>query len=96
MLKSLMKAAAVGVLATLVGLSAVAAQERPDVVVAVQAIPPTLEPAKELSNQGVRITYSMFDTLIRRDSCPAKMAAVRPSYRVWPPAGTGSMTAPWT
>lgn len=62
-----MKAAAIGVLASLVGLSAAAAQERPDLVVAVQDIPPTLEPAKELSNQGVRITYSMFDTLIRRD-----------------------------
>lgn len=67
MLKSLLKAAAIGVLASVIGLSAAAAQERPDLVVAVQSLPPTLEPAKELSNQGVRITYSMFDTLIRRD-----------------------------
>ncbi|UIJ72599.1 ABC transporter substrate-binding protein [Aurantimonas sp. HBX-1] len=40
---------------------------RPDIVVAVADNPPTLEPAKEMSNVGTRITYSVFDTLIRRD-----------------------------
>ncbi len=43
------------------------AQSRPDLTVAVADIPPTLEPAQELSNVGTRVTYSMFDTLIRRD-----------------------------
>ncbi len=43
------------------------AQERPDIVIAVADNPPTLEPAKELSNVGTRVSYSIFDTLIRRD-----------------------------
>jgi len=41
--------------------------ERPDFTVAVAALPATLEPARELSNVGTRVTYSIFDTLIRRD-----------------------------
>ena len=45
----------------------VLAQERPDLVVGVADIPPTLEPGKELSNVGTRVNYSIFDTLIRRD-----------------------------
>ncbi len=40
---------------------------RPDLTIAVAGLPPTLEPAKELSNVGTRITYSVYDTLIRRD-----------------------------
>ncbi len=40
---------------------------RPMLTVAVADLPPTLEPALELSNIGTRITYSIFDTLIRRD-----------------------------
>jgi len=40
---------------------------RPILRVGVPEIPPTLEPARELSNVGTRVTYSMFDTLIRRD-----------------------------
>jgi peptide/nickel transport system substrate-binding protein len=40
---------------------------RPVLTVAVADLPPTLEPAMELSNVGTRITYSVFDTLIRRD-----------------------------
>lgn len=47
--------------------TAALAQDRPDLVVGVADLPPTLEPAKELSNVGTRITYSVFDTLIRRD-----------------------------
>lgn len=43
------------------------ADKRPAVVVAVAGLPPTLEPARELSNVGTRVTYSIFDTLIRRD-----------------------------
>lgn len=41
--------------------------ERPQLTVAVAGLPPTLEPALELSNVGTRVTYSIFDTLIRRD-----------------------------
>src|SRR5262245_18509477 len=40
---------------------------RPAPRIAVAEVPPTLEPARELSNVGTRVTYSMFDTLIRRD-----------------------------
>lgn len=43
------------------------ADRRPALVVAVAALPATLEPARELSNVGTRVTYSIFDTLIRRD-----------------------------
>jgi peptide/nickel transport system substrate-binding protein len=43
------------------------ADRRPNLVVAVADNPPTLEPAQELSNVGTRVTYSLFDTLIRRD-----------------------------
>ena len=40
-------------------------------------VPPTLEPARELSNVGTRVTYSIFDTLIRRDFLGVRMAAAR-------------------
>ena len=40
---------------------------RPPLTVAVAGNPTGLEPAVELSNVGTRITYSLFDTLIRRD-----------------------------
>ncbi len=40
---------------------------RPTFTVAVAGLPATLEPARELSNVGTRVTYSIFDTLIRRD-----------------------------
>ena len=40
---------------------------RPLLRVGVPEVPPTLEPARELSNVGTRVTYSIFDTLIRRD-----------------------------
>jgi peptide/nickel transport system substrate-binding protein len=48
------------------------AQERPDLVVGVADLPPTLEPGKELSNVGTRVNYSIFDTLIRRDFLSAE------------------------
>lgn len=44
-----------------------AGEGRPDFTIAVAALPATLEPARELSNVGTRVTYSIFDTLIRRD-----------------------------
>ncbi len=40
---------------------------RPRVNIAVAGLPAGLEPALEMSNVGTRITYSVFDTLIRRD-----------------------------
>jgi peptide/nickel transport system substrate-binding protein len=44
-----------------------AGDERPVLRVAVQALPPTLEPIESISNVGLRITDCVFDTLIRRD-----------------------------
>ncbi|WP_100962451.1 ABC transporter substrate-binding protein [Bosea sp. FBZP-16] len=44
-----------------------AGETRPTFTVAVADLPATLEPARELSNVGTRVTYSIFDTLIRRD-----------------------------
>lgn len=51
------------------GLSprAALAQDRPDLVVAVNALPGTLESIEEQGNVAVRITYTLFDSLIRRD-----------------------------
>lgn len=43
------------------------AEARPTFTVAVAGLPATLEPARELSNVGTRVTYSIYDTLIRRD-----------------------------
>jgi peptide/nickel transport system substrate-binding protein len=51
------------VLATL----ASAADTRPAVVVAVNELPRGLEPASDTGNVDIRATYSLFDTLIRRD-----------------------------
>ncbi|EPX83452.1 ABC transporter substrate-binding protein [Salipiger mucosus] len=57
--------------AAFVSLSAalpVAAQdERPDLTVAVNDLPGSLEGIEEMGNVAVRISYSMFDSLIRRD-----------------------------
>lgn len=40
---------------------------RPVLTVAVAELPKVLEPALELNNVGTRVTYSVFDTVIRRD-----------------------------
>lgn len=40
---------------------------RPVLRIAVQALPPTLEPLEAISNVGLRLTYNIFDTLWRRD-----------------------------
>jgi peptide/nickel transport system substrate-binding protein len=50
-----------------ISLAFAQSDRRPSLTVAVADLPPTLEPALELSNVGTRITYSVFDTLIRRD-----------------------------
>lgn len=54
-------------LASLTRAGAAQPASRPMLRVGVPEIPPTLEPARELSNVGTRVTYSVFDTLIRRD-----------------------------
>lgn len=41
--------------------------ERETLIVGVQGLPGTMEPSRELSNVGSRVTYSVFDMLIRRD-----------------------------
>ena len=41
--------------------------EREELIVGVQGLPATLDPARELSNVGTRISYTPYDTLIRRD-----------------------------
>jgi peptide/nickel transport system substrate-binding protein len=40
---------------------------RPHIIVAVNKLPRTLEPAEQTGNIEVRIHYSLFDTLLRRD-----------------------------
>lgn len=65
-MKCLIKLAAAAALA--IGLAVPAqADNRPDLVVAVNGLPPSLESIEEMGNVAVRITYSMFDSLIRRD-----------------------------
>jgi peptide/nickel transport system substrate-binding protein len=66
-----LRRAALAVLAALttLGISAPMslAQDRPDLVVAVNALPGSLESIEEQGNVAVRITYTLFDSLIRRD-----------------------------
>ena len=44
-----------------------AADNRPNMVVAVNTLPRSLEPAMQMGNVDVRVNYNIFDTLIRRD-----------------------------
>jgi peptide/nickel transport system substrate-binding protein len=53
--------------ALLPNLARAQADTRPALRIAVQALPPTLEPLEAISNVGLRITYNVFDTLWRRD-----------------------------
>ncbi len=48
-------------------LARAAVDTRPELRIAVQALPPTLEPLESISNIGLRPTYNIFDTLLRRD-----------------------------
>jgi peptide/nickel transport system substrate-binding protein len=64
--RTLLQTAAAFPLVSLV-LPAFAQSVRPVFTIAVAGLPATLEPARELSNVGTRVTYSIFDTLIRRD-----------------------------
>ena len=64
-LKGLATAAvALGVCA---GPQAAFADDRPELVVAVNKLARSLESAEQMGNVDVRVTYSMFDSLIRRD-----------------------------
>ena len=70
-------------------LDAVAAEDkRPDVVIAVNKLPRSLEPSELTGNVAVRIYYSLFDTLIRRDfinqipgEAPKLMPSLAKSWR---------------
>jgi peptide/nickel transport system substrate-binding protein len=57
----------VALVLAIAALSAAAADKRPDLVIAVNKLARGLEPAEQTGNVDVRITYSIFDTLIRRD-----------------------------
>ncbi|KAA0688097.1 oligopeptide ABC transporter substrate-binding protein [Neorhizobium sp. P12A] len=65
--RQLLQGAAVAPFVLNVPFAFAAGDSRPNFTVAVAALPATLEPARELSNVGTRVTYSIFDTLIRRD-----------------------------
>jgi peptide/nickel transport system substrate-binding protein len=41
--------------------------EREEMIIGVQGLPATLDPAQELSNVGSRVNWTPYDTLIRRD-----------------------------
>jgi peptide/nickel transport system substrate-binding protein len=56
--------------------------DRPELIVAVQGIPDTLDPYQHLSNVGTRVTYSLFDHLLERQ------------FRDGDPPGTGSEIGP--
>lgn len=55
------------VLATTVGFNTALADDRPDIAVAVNQLARNLDPAMQTGNVDVRIYYSIYDTLIRRD-----------------------------
>lgn len=58
----------VGALALVSGLPVVSfAQARPDIVIATNELARGLEPGSDTGNVDVRVIYSIFDTLIRRD-----------------------------
>ncbi len=72
---SFMFTAAIGglfALAVLTAMPAAYADSRPDLVIAVNKLPRGLEPVEKMGNVDVRVTYSIFDTLIRRDFMSAE------------------------
>lgn len=68
-------------MAAVVAPSVSAADRRHDIVVAVNELPRGLEPVENTGNVDVRVTYSIFDTLIRRDFSVAGggSASLKPS-----------------
>lgn len=74
-LKTLIRPLAAGAIAVAMILPAsqtVMADGRPELVIAVNKLPRGLEPAVRTGNVDVRVTYSIFDTLIRRDFLASK------------------------
>jgi peptide/nickel transport system substrate-binding protein len=69
-----------GLAAPFLSLNTTRAQSdtRPVLRVAVQALPPTLDPVESISNVGLRLTDNLFDTLWRRDF-KAEAATGRPA-----------------
>src|SRR5262245_1773530 len=70
--RGVLRVVALGAPAILVGRAR--GEGRPVLRVAVQALPPTLEPVEAISNVGLRVTDNVFDTLIRRDFVAEKQA----------------------
>jgi peptide/nickel transport system substrate-binding protein len=67
MLRRALLAAPLALPALLPRVAGAQADTRPALRIAVQALPPTLEPMEAISNVGLRLTYNVFDTLWRRD-----------------------------
>lgn len=65
--KFLAAASAASTMAILSGPSLAQARQRPELTIAVQGLPVSLEPVNAISNVGNRISNAIFDTLIRRD-----------------------------
>jgi peptide/nickel transport system substrate-binding protein len=59
--------AAAALTAMCAAIQSAAADNRPDMVIAVNKLPRSLEPAMKMGNVDVRVNYNIFDTLIRRD-----------------------------
>ena len=55
------------VLAATLGCNAALADDRPDIAIAVNKLARNLDPALQTGNVDVRVYYSIYDTLIRRD-----------------------------
>lgn len=63
---------------------------RPDLIVAVNNLPGSLEGIEEMGNVAVRITYSMFDSLI-----PSLIVAPTPTGSKPTDASLPTLTVPW-
>jgi peptide/nickel transport system substrate-binding protein len=64
--KSLLTVAGAAVALSIAAATA-SADDRPDIAVAVNKLPRSLDPGEQTGNVDVRVYYSIFDTLIRRD-----------------------------
>lgn len=68
MFKKIMSGLVLGAFALAISAGAQAQDDtRPDLKIAVNNLPASLESIEEMGNVAVRVTYSMFDSLIRRD-----------------------------
>lgn len=69
--------------ATVASATPAVINQRPELRIGVQGLPPNLDPHQQLSNVGTRVTYSIFDYLIRRD------------FLSGPRPGNGFQLVPW-